>query len=61
MRGFEDRMDLFSAMIEGPKNTPYEDGLFFFDFQLGPEYPSGRPIVFLFWETYFSYSFESGG
>jgi len=43
MRGFEDRMDLFSAMIEGPKNTPYEDGLFFFDFQLGPEYPSVPP------------------
>ncbi len=46
MRGFEDRMDLFSAMIEGPKNTPYEDGLFFFDFQLGPEYPSGRRMNF---------------
>jgi len=35
VRGFEERMDLYSAMIEGPKNTPYEDGLFFFDFQLG--------------------------
>jgi len=43
MKGFEDRMDLFSAMIEGPKNTPYEDGLFFFDFQLGPDYPSDPP------------------
>ena len=41
--GFDERMDLFSAMIEGPKNTPYEDGLFFFDFQLGPEYPSVPP------------------
>ena len=35
VKGYEERMDLYSAMIEGPKNTPYEDGLFFFDFQLG--------------------------
>jgi ubiquitin-conjugating enzyme E2 O len=35
VRGYEERMDLYSAMIEGPKNTPYEDGIFFFDFQLG--------------------------
>jgi len=35
VKSFEERMDLYSAMIEGPKNTPYEDGLFFFDFQLG--------------------------
>ena len=34
VKGYEDRMDLFSAMIHGPKNTPYEDGLFFFDFLL---------------------------
>merc|ERR1719158_2772735 len=39
VKGYEDRMDLFSAMIHGPKNTPYEDGIFFFDFQLGSEYP----------------------
>ena len=43
VRGYEDRMDLFSAMIHGPKNTPYEDGLFFFDFQLGPDYPAVPP------------------
>lgn len=43
VKGFDERMDLFSAMIEGPKNTPYEDGLFFFDFQLGPTYPSVPP------------------
>ena len=43
VRGYEDRMDLFSAMIHGPKNTPYEDGLFFFDFQLGPDYPTVPP------------------
>ena len=34
VKGFEDRMDLYSVMIKGPKETPYEDGLFFFDFQL---------------------------
>lgn len=37
-------MDLVSVMIEGPKNTPYEDGLFFFDFQLGRQYPKIPPF-----------------
>uniref|UniRef100_A0A0K8ULW2 Ubiquitin-conjugating enzyme E2 O n=1 Tax=Bactrocera latifrons TaxID=174628 RepID=A0A0K8ULW2_BACLA len=41
---FEDRMDLLSVMIEGPKKTPYEDGLFFFDIQLGREYPKSPPL-----------------
>jgi len=45
VKGYEERMDLFSAMIEGPKNTPYEDGLFFFDFQLGPLYPAVPPTL----------------
>jgi ubiquitin-conjugating enzyme E2 O len=35
VKGYDERMDLYSVMIEGPKNTPYEDGLFLFDFQLG--------------------------
>ena len=43
VKGFEDRMDLYSVMIKGPEKTPYEDGLFFFDFQL----PSGIKIIFL--------------
>jgi len=43
VKGYEDRMDLFSAMIHGPKNTPYEDGVFFFDFQLGCDYPTLPP------------------
>jgi len=43
VKGYEDRMDLFSAMIHGPKNTPYEDGVFFFDFQLGSDYPTLPP------------------
>ncbi|KAL1117114.1 hypothetical protein AAG570_004442 [Ranatra chinensis] len=43
VKGFEDRMDLYSVMIRGPEKTPYEDGLFFFDFQLPPDYPKSPP------------------
>lgn len=34
----------FSVLIEGPKNTPYEDGLFAFDLQLGHDYPRTPPL-----------------
>jgi len=44
VKGFEDRMDLYSVMIKGPERTPYEDGLFFFDFQLSADYPKAPPI-----------------
>ncbi|KAI9584977.1 (E3-independent) E2 ubiquitin-conjugating enzyme [Glossina fuscipes] len=44
VRGFEDRMDLMSVMIEGPEKTPYEDGIFLFDLQLGSEYPKCPPL-----------------
>lgn len=44
VRAFEDRMDLMSVMIEGPKNTPYEDGMFFFDIQLGKDFPKNPPL-----------------
>lgn len=44
VRAFEDRMDLMSVMIEGPKNTPYEDGMFFFDIQLGKDFPKSPPL-----------------
>ncbi len=37
--------DLFSVMIRGPEKTPYEDGIFFFDIQLPPGYPSAPPLV----------------
>lgn len=37
-------MDLFSVLIRGPNNTPYEDGLFLFDFQLPAEYPRTPPL-----------------
>lgn len=44
VKGFEDRMDLYSVMIRGPQRTPYEDGLFFFDFQLSADYPKAPPV-----------------
>lgn len=36
--------DLYSVMIRGPERTPYEDGLFFFDFQLSADYPRAPPL-----------------
>merc|ERR1719510_1215456 len=45
VRGFGDRTDLYSAMLKGPKGTPYEDGLFFFDIQLSADYPKSAPQV----------------
>jgi ubiquitin-conjugating enzyme E2 O len=44
VRAFEDRLDLLSVLIEGPKNTPYEDGLFAFDIQLGHDFPTSPPL-----------------
>lgn len=42
--GFEDRIDLYSVMFRGPEKTPYEDGLFLFDFQLSADYPVSPPL-----------------
>jgi ubiquitin-conjugating enzyme E2 O len=44
IRTFEDRLDLMSVLIEGPKKTPYEGGLFVFDIQLGHDYPKSPPL-----------------
>lgn len=44
VKAFEDRMDLYSVLIKGPRNTPYEDGLFLFDFQFPAEYPLAPPL-----------------
>ncbi|XP_065337080.1 (E3-independent) E2 ubiquitin-conjugating enzyme isoform X2 [Cloeon dipterum] len=44
VKAYEDRMDLYSVMIKGPAKTPYEDGVFFFDFQLSVNYPKAPPI-----------------
>lgn len=43
VRAYEERLDLFSVMIEGPTKTPYEDGVFLFDIQLGNDYPTEPP------------------
>ncbi|KAF4374006.1 hypothetical protein F8388_007912 [Cannabis sativa] len=43
VRAYEDRMDLLRAVIVGAYGTPYQDGLFFFDFHLPPEYPDVPP------------------
>ncbi|XP_012138962.2 (E3-independent) E2 ubiquitin-conjugating enzyme isoform X1 [Megachile rotundata] len=44
VKGFEDRIDLYSVMFRGPERTPYEDGLFLFDFQLSADYPAAPPL-----------------
>ncbi|CAN4107341.1 unnamed protein product [Withania somnifera] len=43
VRVYEDHMDLLRAVIVGAYGTPYQDGLFFFDFHLPPEYPDVPP------------------
>ncbi|KAL5774471.1 hypothetical protein ACOSP7_012028 [Xanthoceras sorbifolium] len=45
VRVYEERMDLLRAAIIGPSGTPYQDGLFFFDICLPPEYPYEPPAV----------------
>jgi len=45
VRVFEDRMDLLRAVIIGASGTPYQDGLFFFDFHIPPEYPQVPPVI----------------
>ena len=44
VKTFEDRMDLFSVLIEGPAKTPYEGGVFLFEFQLPNDYPKNPPL-----------------
>ena len=39
------RCDLLQAVIKGPQDSPYADGLFFFDIQLPAEYPDVPPRV----------------
>lgn len=46
VRVYEDRMDLIRAVIVGAYSTPYQDGLFFFDFHLPPEYPDVPPTLY---------------
>eukprot|EP00392_Amoebophrya_sp_AT5.2_P005091 g5100.t1 len=42
---WSDQMNELKAMIVGPKDTPYEDGYFFFDVKIGSEYPFQPPAV----------------
>ncbi|XP_017040016.1 (E3-independent) E2 ubiquitin-conjugating enzyme UBE2O [Drosophila ficusphila] len=44
VRAYEDRMDLMSVMMVGPQRTPYQNALFFFDFQMGRDYPKSPPV-----------------
>ncbi|KAK5643443.1 hypothetical protein RI129_007288 [Pyrocoelia pectoralis] len=53
VRSYGNRMDLLSVMIAGPKETPYEDGLFLFDLQLSQDFPLSPPLC-----HYISYSSE---
>lgn len=46
VRGFKDRTDLYRVMIKGLKDTPYEDGLFFYDIQLPADFPATPPRVY---------------
>ncbi|XP_028798561.1 probable ubiquitin-conjugating enzyme E2 23 isoform X2 [Neltuma alba] len=46
VRVYEDRMDLLRAVIVGAFGTPYQDGLFFFDFHLPSEYPDVPPSAY---------------
>ena len=43
----KDNVNLFSFMISGPKDTPYENGLFEFHAYLPPDYPTTVPKVLL--------------
>ncbi|CAO2169066.1 unnamed protein product [Urochloa humidicola] len=45
VQAFEDRMDLLRAVIVGATGTPYHEGLFFFDLQLPPSYPTMPSLV----------------
>ncbi|KAK5639956.1 hypothetical protein RI129_010767 [Pyrocoelia pectoralis] len=53
VRSYGNRIDLLSVMIEGPKETPYEDALFLFDLQFSQDYPQSAPLC-----HYISYSSE---
>ncbi|KAL8713713.1 MAG: hypothetical protein Q9220_002239 [cf. Caloplaca sp. 1 TL-2023] len=41
----DERPDVMTALIIGPKDTPYEGGLFEFEIVCGPDYPHSPPIV----------------
>ncbi|PWA58320.1 ubiquitin-conjugating enzyme/RWD-like protein [Artemisia annua] len=46
--GCKPKMDLLSALIVGPKGTPYHDDLYFFDMFIPRSYPESPPICHLY-------------
>lgn len=46
VRAFEKRTDLLRAVIVGPKDTPYDGFLFWFDMQLPQTYPKDPPSMY---------------
>jgi ubiquitin-conjugating enzyme E2 O len=44
VRVYEERMDLLRACIIGSAETPYHDGLFFFDIFFPADYPHEPPV-----------------
>lgn len=45
VRYCEDRPDILKCVIIGPAGTPYENGLFEFDFFCGAEFPNAPPMI----------------
>jgi ubiquitin-protein ligase len=54
VRVYEERMDLLRACIIGVAETPYHDGLFFFDILFPADYPHEPPVFFI---IYFFFAF----
>ncbi|XP_024638212.1 probable ubiquitin-conjugating enzyme E2 25 [Medicago truncatula] len=46
VRAYKSKMNLLRAVIIGPKGTPYQHGLFFFDFYFPSNYPIVPPVVY---------------
>ncbi|KAI9145884.1 hypothetical protein BKA69DRAFT_1046109 [Paraphysoderma sedebokerense] len=42
---YSTHLHLFRALVAGPYDTPYENGLFMFDISLGSDYPQSPPDV----------------
>ncbi|KAK1425013.1 hypothetical protein QVD17_20355 [Tagetes erecta] len=55
VRAYEQRKDLLTAVIVGPSETPYHDGLFFFDVCFPKAYPDTAPNFEDFVIGYFRY------
>ena len=45
VRHDDSRLDVWRAILSGPADTPYAQGLFLFDAYCPPEYPSIPPLL----------------